>query len=96
MPKQSIDERFIIFHAQNPHVYEALVKLARIAKEAGCKRIGISLLFEKLRWDYLVSTDRGTERYKLNNVFRSRYARLIMKENPDLNGFITIRELKTA
>jgi hypothetical protein len=82
-------EAFLDFHAENPIVYTLLVQYARQAKSAGVKKLGIALLFERLRWYSMVETT-GDE-YKLNNNHRAYYARLIMKNNPDLAGMFEIR-----
>lgn len=86
-----LDTEFLAFHAANPHIYDALVVLARRAKAAGRKRAGIGMLWEVLRWDIFIRTT-GTE-YKLNNNLRSRYARLIMHREADLAGFFETRVL---
>jgi hypothetical protein len=86
-----LDAEFLAFHAANPHIYDALVVLARRARSAGRTRAGIGMLWEVLRWDIFIRTT-GTE-YKLNNNLRSRYARLIMHREPDLAGFFETRVL---
>ena len=76
-------------------MYELLVKFARIAREHGRDRIGIRLLWERMRWEMFV-TVRATEDddYRLNNDWLSRYARLIMADEPDLDGIFEIRRLR--
>ena len=90
----SIDERFERFHKLNPWIYEKLVHYARILKNTGNHKVGIALAYERLRWDFKVSTF-GDDRYKLNNDFQSRYARLIMQNEPDLAGIFNIRKLRS-
>lgn len=95
---RSLDERFADFHSHNPHVYDALVALAREARRInGRAKVGIGMLFEVLRWQTFIRTQGESERdgYKLNNVFRSRYARLIMERERDLAGIFDTRELKS-
>jgi hypothetical protein len=90
----TIQERFEQFHADNPHVYADLVMLARRAQRRGNSRIGIGMLFELVRWRRgYVSTGTG---FLLNNNFRSRYARLISEQEPDLAGMFETRELRSA
>lgn len=81
------------FHWANPHVYSGLVKLARQARRAGRKKIGIGMLFERMRWEIFINTT-GDD-YKLNNNYRSRYARLIMDTESDLQGMFEVRGLKS-
>lgn len=90
----TIQERFAAFHAAHPEVYAELVELARTARRAGRSRIGIGMLWEVLRWE---RTLRGVEEggFKLNDHFRSRYARLLMEREPDLAGIFETRELRS-
>jgi hypothetical protein len=89
----SIDEMFEAFHAANPDVYDELVALARQRLARGFRRGAISQLFEVLRWNRSLRVDDGM--FKLNNDYRSRYARLIMRREADLAGFFCTRELRS-
>ncbi len=51
--------------------------------------------FEVLRWEWTIAgLPDDAEEWKLNNNYTSRYARLIMDENPLLVGLFELRELK--
>ena len=92
----SIQHRFERFHLLHPEVYDELVTLARLAFVRGRRHIGIGQIFEVLRWERsLRGLPDETEGFKLNNNYRSRYARLIMDREPDLDGVFEVRELKT-
>ena len=91
---RTIEQRFWDFHEANPNVYYALVSLARQAREAGKKRVGIAMLWERMRWELWVRT-HGDD-YRLNNNFRSRYARLIAAQEPDLADVFETRKLRAA
>lgn len=92
---QTIQERFLSFHALNPWVYDDLVTLAREAKyDKGYQRGSIDALSQVLRWQRHRPTTG--EKWKLYDHYRSRYARLIMEQEPDLEGFFELRELTTA
>lgn len=91
--ERSIDEAFAAFHAENPHVYAELKMLAMRARRRGASRIGIGMLFEVLRWRRTLRTDG--EDFKLNNNYRSRYARMLNAE-PELAGCFETRELRAA
>lgn len=91
---ETLDDRFWAFHKANPAVYRALVALARQLKAAGRHRFGIGALFERLRFEAALHT--WGDEFKLNNSLRSRYARLIMRQEPDLDGFFEVRELQTT
>ena len=90
---RDIDLGFAEFHAANPHVYDELVAMARRAKAAGHRVIGIGMLWEVLRWNHLFSTAKDAEGFKLNNDFRSRYAREILAREQDLADIFNLREL---
>jgi len=92
LTKVTLDAQFEEFHKNNPEVYEELVRLARQMKARGHKQIGIKMLWEVLRWERAMKTTDQTE-WKLNNNYTSRYARLIMEQEPDLEGFFKTREL---
>lgn len=79
----STAERFEKFHADNPLVYQTLVKLAREwVAEHGSKKLGIRVIWEVARWEIIKSTRNAD--YKLNDHLTSYYARLIMAQEPDL------------
>src|ERR1035438_1757341 len=85
------EERFLAFHEANKHVYVALRKLALDLVDRGHERIGIGMLFEVLRWQHAMRTTRSE--YKLDNSLRSRYARLLMENEPKLAGVFETRVL---
>ena len=92
----SLKERFDAYHAMNPHVYRALVKLARQLVRRGHRNLGIKMLFEVLRWQSMIETNDPNPRsdeYKLCNDYTAHYARLMMAREPDLEGVFRLREL---
>lgn len=89
-----IEREFNEFHAQHPEVYFELVSLARTWKKNGSAKLGIATLFEVLRWNSHLNSQR-TGGYKLNNNYRALYARKIMDREPDLAGIFELRERTT-
>lgn len=87
---ETIEERWVGFHAANPHVYKLLRNMALNLKRRGFQHCGIALLWERLRWLSYIET-YGLEEYKFSNSHRAFYARLIMQEEPELAGFFHIR-----
>ena len=59
------------------------------------KRYGIGGLWERLRWHFHIEQGLGDD-FKLNNDFRSRYARLLLEDHPELGAFFELRELRAA
>lgn len=95
--ESDIQRRFEEFHEKNPVVYERLVQMARDAKEKGHKELAIKMLWEVLRWEALMAStsDPSQHIYKLDNRYTSRYARLIMEQEPDLQEFFETRKLRS-
>lgn len=91
--KLSLDERFRAFHAANPQVYALFRRLTWDLFTAGRGRIGAKMVWERLRWEYALATD--DDGWKLNNDFTSRYARLLMDNEPALAGVFETRELRS-
>lgn len=86
--------KFMEYHNDHPEVYELLKKYVLMAKAANRETYSINGLFERIRWHVNVDT-RDEDGFKMNNNYRSRYARMLMKDNPEFVGFFEIRELKS-
>lgn len=95
MMKGEIEVAFRRFHAENPHVYERLKRLAFKLKVRGVERYGIKALWEVLRYEESVQTTAAASSYRLNNNFTSMYARLLIAQEEDLEGFFELRERAT-
>lgn len=91
----TIQAAFATFHVKHPEVYTELVRFTRIALLGRAAPIGIALIWERMRWHFLVDSD-ATEEFKLNNNYRSRYARLIMQQEPGLGNAFETRILRSA
>lgn len=91
--QQRIADRFKVFHAEHPEVYERLVQLTRRAKGRGFK-VGIATVYELVRWSYGMRGMKDAMGFRLNNDFRSHYARLIMETEPDLADVFETRVLR--
>jgi ATP-dependent protease HslVU (ClpYQ) peptidase subunit len=89
----TIEQAWRAFHQQNPHVYRRLVELAQEwrRRRPGSK-LGIGMLFERLRWDLAIQTTG--EALKLNNNYRSYYSREIMEREPELRDIFATRRLR--
>ena len=87
--RDKIANSFRKFHRENPSVYQELVKLARSLKENGRGHYGIKALFEVVRFHRAVRTNDPA--FKLNNNYSALYSRLIMEQEPDLDGFFGTR-----
>lgn len=93
---RSIEARFRSFHAAHPEVYVQLCRLARRLVRRGYTHLGIGMLWETMRYRTMLGAAVPEEdEYRLNNIYRSRYARLIMQQEPDLAGMFELRELRS-
>jgi hypothetical protein len=93
MPYSRHFAAFQRFHAENPHVYVALERLAFKLRNKGVTRWGIKALWEVCRYELALSTSAPVSTFKLNNNYTACYARLLMERNPDdLGDFFEIRD----
>lgn len=86
-------ERFINYHKQNPQVWELFQKFAFQAINAGRKKMGAALIFERIRWHLSIETI-GDD-FKMNNNYRADYARMFNEKFPEHHDFFETRERKT-
>ena len=90
-----IQQRFEVFHAHNPRVYELFRRFAREAKGAGRARFSADAILHRVRWEVTFNPDdRLGEAFKINDHFSSRYARLLIAEDPAFEGFFQLREIR--
>lgn len=61
--------------------------------DRGWRHYGIAALWETARYDFDIQVGPNAG-FKLNNDFRSRLARHLMAECPELEDFFEVRELK--
>ncbi|GAA0694942.1 hypothetical protein GCM10010193_57050 [Kitasatospora atroaurantiaca] len=90
----SIQQQFEAFHGLNPWVLDALEALTADCVNNGFAHVGIGMLFELLRWRYGLHTHGDP--FKLNNNFRSRYARLLIERHPEWISVFEVRALRAA
>lgn len=91
-PERASFASFEKFHRTHPEIYRLLVEMAREVKKRRNK-YSIKTLWEVLRWKINIGMSK-TGDFKLNNNHHAYYARLIMRQEPDLKGFFTLRERK--
>lgn len=94
-PETTLEGRFKAFHAENPRVFERMLKLARARLDRGEKFISVKALWEELRASLAKSSlayDEAEPEYKLNNNHTAYYARLLLETEPRLVGVIETRK----
>jgi len=90
--RASINARFAQFRAENPRVEERLYQLTQELVSKGHTHLSIKMLWEFLRVEHLRAHSKDP--YKYCNDYTSRYARLLMKNHPELQGVFDLREIK--
>lgn len=89
----SIDERFWAYHQKRPEVYRLFQELADTLRSRGRSRYSADAILHRIRWHYHVERSDGD--FKINDHFSSRYARLLMRNRPEYNGFFETRRLRS-
>lgn len=90
----TVAEQFEQFHKDNPHVFELFKKFAYEALRAGFDTFSAYAIRERIRWFTSIETS-GTP-YKLSNNFTPYYARKLMRECPEFDGFFNLKMMKEA
>lgn len=76
-------KEFKIYHAANPHIYEAFEQLAlEMAKRK--ERFSCRAIFHILRWETIIS---GTGHFKIQDHVSPYYGRLFEKKFPQYKDF---------
>ena len=89
----TIEERAMAFHEANPKVYAELRRLALTLYYRGHKHFGCKMLIEQMRWQWAERTS-DMSGFKLNNSYTATYARLLMHNEPELQGVFNTRNTK--
>jgi hypothetical protein len=84
---------FTVYHNENPQIYKAFVEVAHQAKKKGFKNYSSKGIFELIRWHSAVS---AKEHLKVNNNYHAYYARKMMQEFPEFDGFFRLRAVKAS
>lgn len=95
VPAIGIEAQFQAFHAANPHVYAALVREGRQLLARGHRKLGMKMLYERLRWQVYMETTDDAHDFKLPNNYTAYYARLLMQQEPDFAGVFSLAELRS-
>lgn len=80
----------------NPHIYQALRRMALDLQARGHERYSMKALFEVVRWHMAMTVDDPTTEVTFNNDLTSRLSRRLMEDEPRLDGFFAVRALRAA
>lgn len=95
IPGDPRERRFWAWLRENEHVYERMRRLAFEAQASGAK-VGIRLLWERLRWDLTLEARHAADEPKLNNLWTPFLARLLMRREKQLAGYFDTRDSERA
>ena len=89
--QSQLEEKFLEFHAKHPEVYAALSDLAhQWRRHRPHARLGIKMLMERVRWELALGA--RDESPRLNNNHSAFYARLLMAQEPALEGMFFLKK----
>jgi hypothetical protein len=77
------------YHEENPHIFVLFRRFALEARAAKKNHFSVYAITERIRW-YLSVETQGDE-FKINNNYRSCYARLLITSDPIFDGFFSLR-----
>lgn len=90
-PRPSIERRYELFVAANPHVFVEALRLARERLDRGERRIGVKSLWEDLRRS-IETKKLGA--YRFDNSYTAILARKLIEADPRLGAVIELRVRK--
>jgi hypothetical protein len=98
---KTIQESFEEFHLKNPIVYEHFKELAFRAIGKGKNKISFKMIMNVIRWDIFIKTSdepmnlKEMVKFKINDAYGSRYARLFVSDFPEHKSKIEMRNLRS-
>ena len=94
MPNQETYDEFEEFRKENPWVEEELYEMMKELRARGFAHYGIMTMWGTLRFRKDKPNVKGVSEWSMNNNFTPLYARLLMEEHPEFEGFFAVRQLK--
>ena len=87
-----LEEKFLEFHAKHPEVYAALSRFSNQWRDrkGPDARLGIKMVIERVRWELALGA--RDESPRLNNNPSAFYARLLMPQEPALEGMFFLKK----
>lgn len=90
------EERFQRLLREHPEVYELFRVRAWQLRNRGKRHISADSICHYLRDETPIDTRTGEDTYRINNDFSSRFARLLIAEEPSFSAYIETRRLRSA
>jgi hypothetical protein len=92
---KTLEQRFREFRTANPKVEVWLADRALELRARGRRRYSMSTLIQVARWESDLKANDPNSTLKINNDFSPLYARLLMRQHPELHGFFELRKQRT-
>ena len=84
------EQKFRIFHEENPEVYDLFKRFCYEAMDKGHTRLSAEMIINRIRWETkIVTTDRD---YKINNDYKPFYSRLFIIQHKGYEDFFQLRQ----
>lgn len=84
-------KKFMLYNHDNPHIFTEFERYAREIK-AHCDKCSAWLIINRIRWDHSIKTNGN--KFKISNDFIALFARKLIMERPEFEGFFTLRPMK--
>lgn len=92
-PANDLDVKTRCYLRDNPHVWELLVKMAKILVDRR-ERFAMKMLVEVARWKHIVEATDKHSPFKLSNSYTSYIARLLCYYFPPVANLIVTKEIR--
>lgn len=101
---KTIQQAFDEFHKNNPLVYRHFKRMALEAIGKKKKKLSSKMIINVIRWEIYMETIELTlftdnegkkNKFKINDAYTSRYARLFTDEFPQHREIFNMRELRS-
>ena len=89
--RDEIDQQAANFSTANPLVAKLFEDFTFDVISRGFKNYSVNAIFERIRWETDQADRDGRSTFKLNNNYRSWFAREFMEQYPDYDGFFRTR-----
>jgi hypothetical protein len=89
---EELAKSFLKFHESNPDIYDAFERFSREALKSGLKRCSHWLIVNRIRWYTDIETTGS--KFKISNDYIALYARLLIHQFPEFDGFFTLKKMK--
>lgn len=87
-------EKFKKYHKENPHIYREFKRYALEMKKVRNKS-SAWLIVNRIRWDFDIKSN-SDEVWKISNDYIAVYARMLIYNNPEFEGFFTLKAMKPS